>query len=104
MGSTGRTSFVCDGFEGEGQGDGEEAALAGAAFHVDEAIMTLDNFVGDVEAEAEADSGTRLRLDARYPVEALEDMREHGRRNANTQVANCDRTGLLFLRYGHSNG
>src|SRR5690348_3548181 len=80
------------------QGKAEDAADADDAVGPDTAAMALYNLARDEEAEAEADAGARLHLHAGHTIEALEEMINSVRGDADPLILYGD-NGLAIMRF-----
>src|SRR6185312_893225 len=73
-------------FGKERQMDGEAAALAGRTGDAEVAVVAFDNFLCDVEAQPDTTAGASLYVNFGNAVEALENMGEFFRGDADTLI------------------
>ena len=80
----------------KGEIDGEGAALAGGAGDDEAALMAFDNFLRDIEAQANTAAGAGLDINFGDAIETLKNVGELFRRNADAVVCDSD-DGLAVL-------
>src|SRR6478752_10583228 len=87
-----------------GQSNGEDRAPARAALHGDGAAVCLGNPLGDRETEAGPRTIARARARRIGPPEAVENVRQITRSDADARIAHGDADRLLVVREGEVDG